>query len=219
MEQLRITGGARIGSANATLPFAVLTVTKDKLNLNASIIGNCTFTADDIISIEPYSGIIGHGIKIFHKVENYKENIVFWSFKKSNEIISLIEQTGFLNNNQTQLNQAIKNEVVERQKQGMFPIRIPIAIVIMVIWCALFLIDIAVLVYNLHNGKIEEIPLKMGSMMAFGFLIILSVLTFISKRFRKLILKDGRGIEDISRFLYFLILFCCLMLLTNIIFF
>ena len=34
MDQLKMTGGARIGMANATWPFVTLTVTKDRLDLN-----------------------------------------------------------------------------------------------------------------------------------------------------------------------------------------
>ena len=40
MKQYELTGGARIGRGNATYPFAKLKVTANKLELNASIIGN-----------------------------------------------------------------------------------------------------------------------------------------------------------------------------------
>lgn len=40
MDEIKETGGARIGMANATWPFATLTITRDTLELNASIIGN-----------------------------------------------------------------------------------------------------------------------------------------------------------------------------------
>ena len=72
MNELQLTGGARIGMANATFPFATLKVNKDKLELNASIVGNLTFQASDIISIEPYTmiPILGQGIKINHKTSS-----------------------------------------------------------------------------------------------------------------------------------------------------
>ena len=50
-EKFTLTGGARIGSSNATYPFADLYVDKEILKLNASIIGNLIFEAKDIISI------------------------------------------------------------------------------------------------------------------------------------------------------------------------
>lgn len=49
-----LTGGARIGMANASYPFADLYVDNEILKINASIVGNLTFQPKDIISIEPY---------------------------------------------------------------------------------------------------------------------------------------------------------------------
>ena len=40
MNTFEATGGARIGKANATWPFAKIKADKNKLELNASIIGN-----------------------------------------------------------------------------------------------------------------------------------------------------------------------------------
>ena len=99
MNEIKETGGARIGMANATWPFATLKVTKDKLELNASIIGNLVFKPSDIISIEPHSSFISSGLKINHRVSNYKNLVIFWTFGNVNSLILKIEQTGFLNNN------------------------------------------------------------------------------------------------------------------------
>jgi len=52
-ENYTLTGGARIGRANATYPFANLFVDKDVLKINSSIVGNLVFKPQDIISIEP----------------------------------------------------------------------------------------------------------------------------------------------------------------------
>ena len=83
-EKFTLTGGARIGSSNATYPFANLYVDKEILKLNASIIGNLIFEPKDIISIEPYVSIplIGQGIKINHRVEKYNSKVIFWTFKR-----------------------------------------------------------------------------------------------------------------------------------------
>ena len=95
MTQLNLTGGARIGMANATCPFASLKVTNDRLDLNATIVGNLVFKPEEIISIEPYYmiPIIGQGIKINHRIPKYKENVIFWTFKNPNEVIGQIKQT------------------------------------------------------------------------------------------------------------------------------
>jgi hypothetical protein len=78
MNELKETGGARIGMANATWPFANLTVNENRLTLNASIIGNLTFKPSDIISIETYSVIplLGQGIRIHHRIEQMNNDIL-----------------------------------------------------------------------------------------------------------------------------------------------
>src|ERR671911_474213 len=98
MTDVKETGGARIGLANATWPFATLKVTKDKLELNASIIGNLVFRPNDIISVVPLDGFLGKGLKIVHRVPAYKENVIFWTFRNPNELLKRIEQTGFFTN-------------------------------------------------------------------------------------------------------------------------
>jgi len=207
MNLLKMTGGARIGMANATWPFATLTVTNDRLDLNASIIGNYSFTKDDIISIEPYYLIpfFGQGIKINHQIPKYKDKVIFWTFKNPNFVINEIKQTGFFDSCSLNADQDIKNQVIERQKQGGFPVRIPAVIAINIAWNIFFLIDIL-------SIKTNDIPLGKGAAIALGFILLISVLSLISNDFRKLILKDGHDIKEISKFLYFLIFLCGFML-------
>ena len=54
IQEVKEKGGARIGMINATWPFATLSVTRNELKLNTSIIGNSSFSPSDIIAIEPY---------------------------------------------------------------------------------------------------------------------------------------------------------------------
>jgi hypothetical protein len=100
MNQLKITGGLRFGMANATWPLATLIATKDKLILKAFMIGKYSFSKEDVISIEPYYDIpiIGRGIKINHKVIQYKEKVIFWSFKNPTDVVNDIKLLGFLDN-------------------------------------------------------------------------------------------------------------------------
>jgi len=79
-ENIVLNGGAHIGWANATWPFAKLNVTSNRLELNTYLLGNFIFQPMDIISIVPYSGAspFKNGIKIIHSVENYNQKIVFW---------------------------------------------------------------------------------------------------------------------------------------------
>ena len=216
MTQLNLTGGARIGMANATWPFASLKVNKDRLDLNATIVGNLIFRPDDIISIEPYYmiPIIGQGIKINHRIPKYKDKVIFWTFKNPNEVINQIRQTGFLDNTSNSDNVTDNEIIKERQKQGGFPIKIPFAIAVVVIWNILFLLDFL----DFFNENKEGIPLGNGVKMALGFVLITSILTLISSGFRKLVLKEGRELKDISKFLYFIIFICGFMLINLIVF-
>ena len=160
--------------ANATFPFATLKVNKDKLELNASIVGNLTFQASDIISIEPYTmiPILGQGIKINHKVTNYKERVIFWTFKDPNSVIRQIKETGFLNN-QNSSEQKINRAIIEKQAQGGFPIK---------------------------KGFV------IGVFTAIGLLFLTALFTLISADFRRLILKEGRELNDIKKFAIFAII-------------
>ncbi|MEC5173738.1 hypothetical protein [Chryseobacterium nepalense] len=85
MKQFKLTGGARIGRVNASYPFANLYADENTLKINASLAGNVIFQPQDIISIKPYVAIplIGQGIKILHRVENYNQNVIFWTMKRS----------------------------------------------------------------------------------------------------------------------------------------
>lgn len=205
MEKVKVTGGARIGAANATWPFASLTVTKDKLQLNATIIGNLIFKPDDIVSIELYRI---NGIKINHKVPEYKDRVVFWTFSNSTNLIKKIEQTGFLTNTDP-IDTKFAQKVEAYQSKGGFPIKTSAAIAIVLIWNIFFLIDIQ----NYFGGDNDTSPLGIGAQLGMGFVLLICVLLFTFEPVRKLILKEGRTVEDIKTFLFFLMFICGFMLL------
>jgi hypothetical protein len=117
MNEIKLTGGARIGMANATFPFATLKVSKDRLELNASIIGSLVFQPQDIISVETYSQIpiIGQGIKINHRVSNYKQKVIFWTFKNPKEVLNQIKGTGFLNSINSEIS-TTDQQIIGKQK-------------------------------------------------------------------------------------------------------
>jgi hypothetical protein len=211
MNELQLTGGARIGMANATFPFATLKVNKDRLELNASIVGNLTFQPSDIISIEPYTmiPILGQGIKINHKVSGYKERVIFWTFKDPNSVVRQIQETGFLNNQNTS-EQKIDKNIIEKQAKGGFPIKKGFAIVVIVVWNFLFLSDF--IPFFLSNK--EGIPIGNGVLAAIGLLFLTALLSLISADFRRLILKDGRELNDIKKFAIFAMIISGFMLLN-----
>jgi hypothetical protein len=189
-----------------------LKVTNDRLDLNATIVGNLVFKPEDIISIEPYYmiPIIGQGIKINHRIPKYKEKVIFWTFKNPNEVIRQIKQTGFFDNSLTTERQNDSDIIAESQKQGGFPVKIPFAIGVVVIWNILFIMDFL----NFSRSGSEGIPLGNGSIGALGIVFLSCLLTLISKDFRRIVLKEGRELKDISRFLYFLMFISGVMLLS-----
>ena len=203
MNELKLTGGARIGMANATWPFATLKVSSNKLELNASIVGDLVFQPSNIKSIEPYTQIplIGQGIKINHNVDSYKEKVIFWTFKNPESVINQIKQTGFLSN-KLEIGTNSISEIQERQKRGGFPIKKSMAIGAVVVWNLLCLIDFI----PFFQGKSEGLPIGKGILAALGILFSSALLSLISSDFRRIILKEGRTLEDIKKFSIFIML-------------
>ena len=211
MEQYELTGGVRIGMANANYPLAKLKVDKNKLELNASIIGNLTFSPSDIISIEPYQQIpiVGKGIKINHRVTNYKEKVIFWTFKNPQEVINEIRKTGFLDNLGSDISKD-NEEILTKQKQGGFPIKKPFTIGTIVLWNVLIAIDF----FQFFNNPTDTIPTLNGTKTAIGLLLGTAILTLFSRPLQNMILKDGRKLDDIRRFLYLIIAISSFMLVN-----
>jgi len=203
MKTFTLTGGARIGRANATYPFANLYVDENMLKINASLVGNLVFQPQDIISIKPYSSvpIIGRGIKILHRVENYNQHVVFWTMTDPEIVISEIKKTGFLEKTNFPLSEKDRN-IVQQQKQGGFPLKPFVKVLFPIIWNILFLYDLIPFIL----GKNEGNPFGLGICSALGLLFITALLTLISEGFRKLILKEGKTLDDVKKSAIFILL-------------
>lgn len=197
-----LTGGARIGSANATYPFADLHVDENILKINASLVGNLVFQPQDIISIEPYNFIplLGQGIKINHRVANYEQKVIFWTLKNPDSVLHEIKNTGFMD----QINSTITDKdshILEQQKQGGFPLKPAVGIFVIIAWNVLIISDFV----PIFHKKSSELFFGPGICTALGLLFTASLLSLISGDFRKVILKEGRGLEDIKKIAYFLL--------------
>jgi hypothetical protein len=211
-EKYTLTGGARIGMANASYPFADLYVDKEILKINASIVGSLIFQPKDIISIETYTLIplIGQGIKINHRIENYNPKVIFWTFKDPNSVISEIKKTGFLQNLNSEISSA-DLEIIKKQNDGGFPLKKSVAIFFVIAWNLLFLSDIIpFFLKNETNGT----PIGIGMNLAVGLIFISSILTIISEKFRKIILKENRNFDDIKKFAYLVAVISGIMLIA-----
>jgi len=211
MDEIKETGGARIGNANATWPFATLIVNKNELELKAGIIGNLVFKPSDVTSIERYVQIplIGQGLKINHSVSGYNPKVIFWTMGNITELLRRIEQTGFLAHTNP-LPAEISSEIAATQSGGAFPLKIPAAIAIVVIWNILFLTDML----KMFSGHNTGMPLGLGAQLALAFVFITGLLLLISAPFRALMLKPGRTIADIRPFIYFLMFICGIIFLA-----
>ncbi|WP_066433863.1 hypothetical protein [Chryseobacterium sp. CCH4-E10] len=211
MKQFKLTGGARIGRANATYPFANLYVDENILKIDASLAGSLIFQPQDIISIKPYTSIplIGQGIKILHRVENYKQNVIFWTMKDPESVISQIKQTGFLEKANFPLTEK-DHQIIRQQKQVGFPLKPFFPVVFILLWNILLLYDILPFFLQKRSGG----PFGFGICVALGLLFLIALMTLVSGGFIKLILKEGRELEDVKKGILFILLISGIMFTT-----
>jgi len=196
MNDIEETGGAKIGMAHASWPFARLSVNKTVLQLNASIIGNLYFRPSDIVSIEPAGFFSGGGIRIHHRVEKYSSKVVFLT-SGSVDLINRIRACGFLDNTGP-IPSDVEANIAKYQAQGSLPMKWSAVVVFIVVWNLLFLGDL----FNFFNNPGS--PLGNGARLAMGFAFLFVLLTLIAEPFRALVLKEGRNVKDVKAFLLFL---------------
>jgi hypothetical protein len=216
MNELIEKGGAKIGWANASWPFAKLHVTDKTLSINATILGNFIFNKSDIISIEAYSkfGIFMSGIKINHTVQQYNKIVIFWTFKDPEELIRSIRQTGFFDKNE--ITDPIEEiSIKNNQQQGGFPLKISFAIAIILLWNLLSFIDLE----HLVNKKQFQFGFGKGFILSTGIMIIICILLLFNKPFQRLSMKEGKTINDIRIFIYFILLIVSILFISKTVIF
>jgi len=206
-DEIKVRGGAIVGAFRMRWPFATLKITGDVLELNCSIVGTFIFRPGDIDSIVFNNNSFKSGIRIKHHVANYNPNIVFKSMK-SEELLDKINRIGFLENSSA-ISAEEETEISESQKNGAFPLKIPAAIFILIIWNGLILVDF----WNFYQDDENNSPIGVYTRVAFVFMIFTALLLLFSGPVRRLILKEGRSVAPIRIFLYFTIIICGLMLL------
>jgi hypothetical protein len=201
MKVFKLTGGARIGMANATFPFATLHVNTSSLVLNASILGNFTFHPSDITSIEPYVliPIIGQGLKINHNVSAYNKNVIFWTFKSPSAVIRQIRDTGFFDDNK-ETSASLKQSDLKSKPISGFPFKRPFIIGFFIIWNLLFLVDII----SFISHQNEHFCVGYGIKTALALLSLSAFLSLMSAGFRHFILKEGHDFNSIKSLMIFI---------------
>ncbi len=203
-DQITETGGAKIGMAHATWTFAKLTVTRDKLELNAGIIGDLVFSPSDIISIEPYSVLVNQGIRINHRVNAYSQDVIFLTSGASS-LIDKIRQIGFLDNKDAA---SVQRDIVAMQASGGFPLRWPPVIAIIAIWNLLFMANMYT---SSHNSKAPVLGIY--AKLALGFILVVALSIVLFKPVQRFMLKEGRSIKSVRPFLLFTMFIVGIMLL------
>lgn len=210
MKQLEITGGAKVGVGLASWPFAKLVVSKSRLDLHVSLLGSFVFAPTDIINIEIVKGFGTSGIRFHHKVETYKKQIEFYTKRSVEDVMKMIENTGFLNNPITQK----PMEIVKRQNQGGMPFRLSTVFAVIVFWNSLVIHD----VYHFFTGHNQTIPLGIGGKIGTSSIFLCGLLTIVLPNFHKMILKEGRELVEVKTFILFLMFISGMMfILLNIV--
>ncbi|HZR19774.1 MAG TPA: hypothetical protein VFE51_20985 [Verrucomicrobiae bacterium] len=92
-----ITGGAQIGWVNASWPLARLSATSDQLAIKARVLGNYSFTPEQVSAVERYALIpfLAWGVRIRHQVPDYPRRIIFWCFNDPTTVLQGIRDAGF----------------------------------------------------------------------------------------------------------------------------
>jgi len=98
MNEVKFRGGLRFGFENVTIPFASMTVNKNRLYIDGSVLGDFRFKPENITSVEPYMvfPFFIQGVKINHNIHVYPSEIIFWTFRNPNKVVRKIKETGFL---------------------------------------------------------------------------------------------------------------------------
>ena len=184
-------GGARIGWANATWPFARLKAERSGLSLKVFLFGSYQFSPENVVSLEKYGLIpfLGQGIKITHSVHEYPTKIVFWCLGRPNRLISRIKETGFTESGRMP---------VESTRSG-FPVRWQAVLLMVVLWNVLFLIDDY---YGGKGGGSGDI----GSDALLALLLFTAIPIGIKyyRPLQKIFLKEGRSPKEIGVWLNFM---------------
>ena len=130
MEQF--TGGARFGWANATWPLAKLSVSADSIVVAAGILGEHSFTPDQVVEVRRITWIpvVGTGVQIIHTRSDVPSRIIFWSFSPGT-VLAGIERVGFRGT----------ATAVDVSPPSGAPFRLSFLIGAVVLWNALFLLD------------------------------------------------------------------------------
>ncbi len=189
-------GGAQFGWVNASWPLARISATPECLSVGVGILWNYTFTPNQVSKIERYGFIpfLSQGIRVRHQVPEYPQRIIFWSIGNPETIIEGIREAGFVPD---------APDYPIPSRQGI-PMRWSAIIGGILGWNLIFMVFFAGIP---HHGSVPawRVPLPI--------LVVLALIVAILKStaLQRLIMKPGRNIGEIKRFLYLIAFICGLL--------
>lgn len=195
-ERFVATGGARVGWVNATWPLVRLTATADSLRVSVLLIGDYTFTPDQVTAITQYTSVFSCGIQIQHSVPEYPARLIFWTLGSPDAVLAGIQATGF--RPQAQPVEA------SLQPQGM-PFRWGLFIGVTVVWNVLLMLEM------FSQQRPTPGPLMLLAV-AFLFAGALAVLRLPAAQ--RIVLKPGRSVGEIQPYLRLVLLVSGMMLVV-----
>jgi len=97
MQEFKTIGGARIGWFTATWPLVRLSVSSARLQLSG-ILGTYEFLPREVVSLQHHRSIVQiiSGFQIVHIRPDYPSKIVFGCFRRPEELMGGIRNSGFL---------------------------------------------------------------------------------------------------------------------------
>jgi hypothetical protein len=187
VDQLSVTGGARIGWVNVSWPLARLSVSNGHLHLNALLIGQYDFAPEEVIALQPYGYIpvLGSGVMVVHRRMDYPRQVIFWSVRPA-RLIERIGQAGFIPAGTPEPSGPV-------QIEAGFPVRWQAFAAVVVVWNLL----LAPYVFPLVLWPQPPKP-GFGLVLAPAALFIFALAMKMSPVLQRLVLKEGRSIGEIS---------------------
>jgi hypothetical protein len=199
LQPFTATGGARIGWTNATWPLARLSARDDRLTISVWLLGEYSFTPDEVSAVERYTMIpvLGWGIRVRHCRTDCPERIIFWYLGTPDSLLDGIRAAGFL---PTAPGAAVPCS------RG-FAIRGSVIVVAVALWNILLLADFA------RSGFAPPRPGPL-TLVALLLAFVLSAGTLVSQRLQQVVLKPGRSVGEIQPLLRLIALISAIMLVV-----
>lgn len=196
-KEIRMTGGARVGCFNTTIPFASLTITADTITLETAFLGKFTFHPQDVVALETHWGLFSRGLRIRHRNPDYNKKVVFWTFSNIKDLIQDIRALGFTEG----AKETIPHTVIERQRTGLLeklPTKPKVSLSLFLGWN---IIGLTGFVLSFLQGTLK--PLFLAAAIDAGMVAIICGLLLLSRNVRRLLFKNENMGSPLKKWTYF----------------